>query len=144
MTYTALLCLSMLRDDFFNLDRPGLLRLVRSCQQEDGRSSPFRSSPSAVCSIMTVSGSFTALPNGGESDLRMTYCAFVISSLLDDWSGMDLDRALAFIRKCYVSHLHFFAVIDPHHSDRATKAAMGKHLLAKPSVCEIVSSFFFG
>ncbi|KAM5540861.1 hypothetical protein V8D89_005505 [Ganoderma adspersum] len=81
MTYTALLCLSMLRDDFSKLDRPGLLRLVRSCQQEDG--------------------SFTALPNGGESDLRMTYCAFVISSLLDDWSGMDLDRALAYIHKCY-------------------------------------------
>ncbi|PIL35158.1 hypothetical protein GSI_02947 [Ganoderma sinense ZZ0214-1] len=49
---------------------------------------------------MTVPVSFTAVPNGGESDLRMTYCAFVISSLLDDWSGMDLDRALAYIHKC--------------------------------------------
>ena len=37
MTYTALLCLSMLRDDFSKLDRPGLLRLVKACQQEDGR-----------------------------------------------------------------------------------------------------------
>ncbi|TBU21837.1 terpenoid cyclases/Protein prenyltransferase [Dichomitus squalens] len=81
MTYTALLCLSILRDDFSNLDRRGILHLLRSCQQPDG--------------------SFTALPTGGESDLRMTYCAFVISSLLDDWSGIDLDHALAYIDKCY-------------------------------------------
>ena len=37
MTSTALLCLSILRDDFSKLDRQGILRLLRSCQQEDGR-----------------------------------------------------------------------------------------------------------
>ena len=37
MTYTALLCLSILRDDFSKLERQGILRLLRSCQQEDGR-----------------------------------------------------------------------------------------------------------
>ena len=37
MTYTALLCLSILRDDFSKLDRQGIVRLLRSCQQEDGR-----------------------------------------------------------------------------------------------------------
>ena len=63
---------------------------------------------------MNASASFTALPNGGESDLRMTYCAFVICSLLDDWSGMDLDRALAYIHKCYVSYPQIFAIVDPH------------------------------
>lgn len=46
--------------------------------------------------------SFSALPIGGEADLRTTYCAFVICSLLDDWSGMDLDRAIAFIQRCSV------------------------------------------
>ncbi|KAI0754575.1 terpenoid cyclases/Protein prenyltransferase [Daedaleopsis nitida] len=81
MTYTALLCLAMLRDDFSKLDRPGLLRFLRSCQQEDG--------------------SFSALPTGGESDLRMLYCAFAISSFLDDWSGIDVDRAIAYIQRCY-------------------------------------------
>lgn len=92
---------------------------------------------------MNTSVSFTALPNGGESDLRMTYCAFVISSLLDDWSGMDLDRALAYIHKCYVRHLSIFALNHPYHCDRATKADMGKHLLAKLSVREIVTLCFF-
>ncbi|TFY65056.1 hypothetical protein EVJ58_g2208 [Rhodofomes roseus] len=80
MTYTALLSLAILRDDFSKLDRPGILHFVRSCQQEDG--------------------SFSALPNGGEADLRTTYCAIVICSLLDDWSGMDLERAITYIQRC--------------------------------------------
>ena len=92
---------------------------------------------------MNVSVSFTALPNNGESDLRMTYCAFVISSLLDDWSGIDLDRALAYIHKCYVCHLQIFAFNHPYHRNRATKVDMGKHRLAKLSVCEIVTLLFF-
>ncbi|KAI0694847.1 terpenoid cyclases/Protein prenyltransferase [Earliella scabrosa] len=81
MTYTALLCLAMLRDDFSRLDRPSLLRFLGSCQQDNG--------------------SFVPLPSGGDSDLRMLYCAFVISNLLDDWSGIDLDRAIAYINRCY-------------------------------------------
>ncbi|TFK93292.1 terpenoid cyclases/Protein prenyltransferase [Polyporus arcularius HHB13444] len=81
MTYTALLCLAILRDDFSQLDRPGILRFLGACQREDG--------------------SFSALPNGGESDLRMLYCAFAISDFLDDWSGIDVDAAIAYIQRCY-------------------------------------------
>ncbi len=33
----------------------------------------------------------------------MLYCAFVISSFLDDWSGIDLDSAITYIQRCYVS-----------------------------------------
>ncbi|KAI9069323.1 terpenoid cyclases/Protein prenyltransferase [Trametes sanguinea] len=81
MTYTALLSLAILRDDFSKLDRKGILRFLSACQQEDG--------------------SFSALPNGGESDLRMLYCAFTISSFLNDWSGIDVDRAIDYVRRCY-------------------------------------------
>ncbi|OBZ71710.1 Geranylgeranyl transferase type-1 subunit beta [Grifola frondosa] len=80
MTYTAILSLAILRDDFKQLDRSGIVRFLQACQQEDG--------------------SFSALPNGGESDLRMMYCAFVISSMLNDWSGVDIDRAVAYIQRC--------------------------------------------
>ncbi|KAI0655560.1 terpenoid cyclases/Protein prenyltransferase [Cubamyces menziesii] len=81
MTYTALNSLSILRDDFSKLDRRGILRFLSACQRKDG--------------------SFSALPNGGESDLRMLYCAFVISSMLNDWTGIDVDRAIDYIRQCY-------------------------------------------
>ncbi|THH27658.1 hypothetical protein EUX98_g6538 [Antrodiella citrinella] len=80
MTYTALLSLAILRDDFERLNKPGILKLVRSCQRADG--------------------SFTSLPNGGDSDLRQVYCAFAISSILDDWSGIDVGSAVKYIQRC--------------------------------------------
>jgi len=80
MTYTAILILAILRDDFTRFERPGLIRFLKSCQREDG--------------------SFSAFPNSGEADLRPLYCAFAISSMLDDWSGVDIERALAYIQSC--------------------------------------------
>ena len=50
--------------------------------------------------------SFSTEPGqGGDSDLRATYCAFAISSMLDDWSGVDVDRALMFVASCRVWNL---------------------------------------
>ncbi|KAG1881931.1 terpenoid cyclases/protein prenyltransferase alpha-alpha toroid [Suillus tomentosus] len=80
MTYTALLSLAILRDNFSRLDRKGLLKFLRSCQNTDG--------------------SFSSEPLGGDSDLRTTFCAFAISTMLDDWSGMDVASALQFICSC--------------------------------------------
>ncbi|CAA7261529.1 unnamed protein product [Cyclocybe aegerita] len=80
MTYTALLSLAILRDDFSKLDRPGITIFLRSCQREDG--------------------SFSTVPGSHEFDLRTVYCAFAISSMLNDWSGIDVPRALAFIATC--------------------------------------------
>ncbi|KAF5360902.1 hypothetical protein D9756_004953 [Leucocoprinus leucothites] len=80
MTYTALLALAILRDDFSKLDRSGLITFLRACQREDG--------------------SFMTTPKDGENDLRTLYCAFAISAMLDDWSGVDVERAKAFIASC--------------------------------------------
>ncbi|KAI0698455.1 terpenoid cyclases/Protein prenyltransferase [Cytidiella melzeri] len=80
MTYTALLTLAILRDDFTRLERPGLVKFVRACQREDG--------------------SFSAFPGSGEADLRPLYCAFAISSMIGDWSGVDTDRATTYIQAC--------------------------------------------
>lgn len=80
MTYTALLTLAILRDDFSKLDRSGMLKFLRACQREDG--------------------SFSTIPGSGESDLRTLYCAFAISSMLNDWSGIDVPRATSFIALC--------------------------------------------
>ncbi|KAF9265221.1 terpenoid cyclases/Protein prenyltransferase [Marasmius fiardii PR-910] len=80
MTYTALLSLSILRDDFLLLDRPGLLKFVKACQTEEG--------------------SFTTVPGSGDTDLRTLYCAFAISNMLNDWSAIDVGKALAFVAAC--------------------------------------------
>jgi geranylgeranyl transferase type-1 subunit beta len=35
--------------------------------------------------------------------MRLTYCAFVICTLLNDWSGVNVEKALEFVRRCRVS-----------------------------------------
>lgn len=47
---------------------------------------------------------FSTTPGCGDSDLRMVYCAFAISSMLGDWRGVDVSRALEFIRRCRVCY----------------------------------------
>lgn len=44
-------------------------------------------------------GSFSPVAGGSENDMRFVYCAAVVCSLLDDWSGMDVDAAAAFISR---------------------------------------------
>lgn len=80
MTYTALLSLAILRDDFSRLNRSGLVSFIRACQRDDG--------------------SFSTVPGSNESDLRTFYCAFAISFMLNDWSGVDIPRAIAFVSSC--------------------------------------------
>ncbi|CAK5280367.1 unnamed protein product [Mycena citricolor] len=81
MTYTALLCLALLRDDFTRLSRSGLAHFVKSCQKADG--------------------SFSAMPFGvGDCDLRNLYCAFGICALLKSWSSINVERAVAYIASC--------------------------------------------
>jgi geranylgeranyl transferase type-1 subunit beta len=38
-------------------------------------------------------------------DLRLSYCAFVVCALLDDWDGVDVDRAVEFVHRCRVCWL---------------------------------------
>jgi geranylgeranyl transferase type-1 subunit beta len=123
MTYCALLSLAILRDDFAQLDRAGLVQFVRACQAEDGgyvddSVSPAPPSPVSIPRsplggtrarerALTGTGiRFTTTPGTRDSDLRMCYCAFVVCSLLNDWSGMDVDRAVAYIKRCRVRMRH--------------------------------------
>ncbi|KAG6845616.1 hypothetical protein H0H87_006669 [Tephrocybe sp. NHM501043] len=45
-------------------------------------------------------GSFSIVPGSNETDLRSLYCAFAISAMLNDWSAVDKDRAIAYIASC--------------------------------------------
>lgn len=42
--------------------------------------------------------SFYAVPEGSENDMRFVYCAACICYMLDDWSGMDIKKAIDYIR----------------------------------------------
>ncbi|KAI3372789.1 hypothetical protein L3Q82_023245 [Scortum barcoo] len=41
---------------------------------------------------------FYAVPEGSENDIRFIYCAASICYMLDDWSGMDIQKAIEYIR----------------------------------------------
>ncbi|XP_014771199.1 geranylgeranyl transferase type-1 subunit beta [Octopus bimaculoides] len=78
MTYCALLSLLVLGDDLSRINRKGIISGLKYLQIKDG--------------------SFRPVPEGGENDMRFIYCAACICHILDDWSGMDRDLAISYIK----------------------------------------------
>nr|ODN87186.1 geranylgeranyl transferase type-1 subunit beta [Cryptococcus depauperatus CBS 7841] len=85
-TYTALLCLALLRAPLDRLNRPGLVAFIKSCQADSGSFSP-------------LSGDEYIL-DGFQSDARMAYVACVISHIICDFSGIDIPRLKEWIKRC--------------------------------------------
>jgi len=80
MTYTALCCLRILGDTTFSrVNRSALIAALPFLQRPDGS---FTSTYSHRAEV---------------ADMRFLYCATAISSMLQDWSGLDRDRAAEFI-----------------------------------------------
>lgn len=78
-TYSALALLKIMGDDFTRIDCKRISRTMKNLQQPDG--------------------SFTSLHTGAETDLRFVFCA-AICFMLNDWSGMNVDKALSYIMDC--------------------------------------------
>ncbi|KAL1923108.1 uncharacterized protein VTP21DRAFT_9484 [Calcarisporiella thermophila] len=81
MTYTALNNLLLLGDDLSRIDRKAIVGALRYLQHENGGFTP-------------------TYNNRNECDIRFLYCACVISYFLNDWSGIDIDRAVNFVLSC--------------------------------------------
>ncbi|KAI9331526.1 geranylgeranyltransferase type I beta-subunit-like protein [Zopfochytrium polystomum] len=79
MTYTALANLLILGDDLSRVNRKAITVSLRKLQQEDG------------C--------FLSSEYSGESDMRFLYSACASSFILNDWSGIDVNRAVDYIVK---------------------------------------------
>uniref|UniRef100_A0A7N0V576 Geranylgeranyl transferase type-1 subunit beta n=1 Tax=Kalanchoe fedtschenkoi TaxID=63787 RepID=A0A7N0V576_KALFE len=79
-TYSALSILKIIGFDFSKLGAATILTSMKNLQQPDG--------------------SFMPIHIGAEMDVRFIYCAAAICSMLNDWSGMDRQRAMEYIAKC--------------------------------------------
>uniref|UniRef100_A0A1B6I2N9 Geranylgeranyl transferase type-1 subunit beta n=1 Tax=Homalodisca liturata TaxID=320908 RepID=A0A1B6I2N9_9HEMI len=79
MTYTGIGSLVILGDDLSRVDRQACIQGVRALQQDDG--------------------SFCATLSGSENDMRFVYCAACICYMLDDWSGMDIEKTISYITR---------------------------------------------
>lgn len=62
---------------FDRVNRKAIVKAMRGLQQPDG--------------------SFSPVPGGSENDMRFVYCAAVISAMLDDFDGLDIDKAVEYI-----------------------------------------------
>mmetsp|Transcript_10837 Transcript_10837/g.13713 ORF Transcript_10837/g.13713 Transcript_10837/m.13713 type:complete len:428 (+) Transcript_10837:17-1300(+) len=80
MTYTALCTLIALGDNLEKVDKPSIIQALKTLQLQDG--------------------SFQSTYPGSENDMRFLYCACAISFILNDWSGVDADKAVEYIRAC--------------------------------------------
>eukprot|EP01103_Thecamoeba_quadrilineata_P017016 TRINITY_DN5880_c0_g1_i2.p1 TRINITY_DN5880_c0_g1~~TRINITY_DN5880_c0_g1_i2.p1 ORF type:complete len:242 (+),score=28.02 TRINITY_DN5880_c0_g1_i2:322-1047(+) len=79
MTYVSLCLLLSLGDDFSRINRQSIIAGLRELQLPDG--------------------SFMPHHGGAENDMRFVFCAFAVSYLLDDWSAIDVPKAIEFIFK---------------------------------------------
>lgn len=77
MTYTALASLVILGDDLSRIDKKAITSGLSCLQQEDG--------------------SFVASAEEAENDMRFIYCAVAVSYMLNDWSGINIQKATEFI-----------------------------------------------
>lgn len=79
-TYCALSILRTVGYDLSLLNSNSIIKSMKHLQQPDG--------------------SFMPIHTGAETDLRFVYCAAAISYMLEDWSGMDKERANNYIINC--------------------------------------------
>lgn len=79
-TYCALAILKTVGYDLTLLDSESILKSMKNLQQSDG--------------------SFMPIHTGAERDLRFIFCAAAISSMLENWSGMDKEKAKEYILSC--------------------------------------------
>ncbi|CAH9133394.1 unnamed protein product [Cuscuta epithymum] len=80
-TYCALAILKTVGYDLSLIDSTSIVKSMRSLQQPDG--------------------SFMPIHTGAETaDLRFVYCAAAISSMLENWDGMDREKAKEYICNC--------------------------------------------
>ncbi|PWZ00045.1 terpenoid cyclases/Protein prenyltransferase [Testicularia cyperi] len=110
MTYSALLILAILRDDFSRLDRTQLLSFLHSLQcplegsftdeppPPTASSSCSSSSPRADSEIRTSTARDKDVDV--DRDPRFTYCALAIADMLGDFDSIDTDRAYTYLASC--------------------------------------------
>lgn len=58
-----------------------------------------------------IPSSFCAVPEGSENDMRFVYCASCICYMLNNWSGMDVKKAINYIRRSMVSYFDKSTII---------------------------------
>ncbi|CAM9779071.1 unnamed protein product, partial [Ectocarpus fasciculatus] len=114
-TYSALATLVALDVDLTSMhtgvDSDAIVRALGSLQQEDG--------------------SFKASASDSTCDIRFTYCACAVSTILGNWSGVDRRKAAEYVERCY-------------DFDGGIGMAPGREACAGPTYCAVASLKLLG
>jgi geranylgeranyl transferase type-1 subunit beta len=118
MTQCALQLLLTCGDDLSRVDRAGVVASLKRLQMRDG----------SFCAFEADDG-----PESGERDIRFSYCAAVVSFVLDDWSGFDRDAAEAHILRCQAYEGGFGQAPDiESHAGSTFCAVAALQLMGRP------------
>lgn len=109
MTYSALACLKILGDNLSQVCQETVMQSIKSCQLPDGRFVKiYCYSNDCGSSLGTILFfSFCGCTTGSENDLRFVYCAVASCHLLNNFSPIDLEKLLAYVKSCLVSFFKF-------------------------------------
>ncbi|XP_029130039.1 geranylgeranyl transferase type-1 subunit beta isoform X1 [Cajanus cajan] len=113
-TYCAVAILKIVGYELSNLDSESIVTSMRNLQQPDGSiwlvlqvyvkiytpNDMLEWNYFLFLNFLIYVGSFIPIHTGGETDLRFVYCAAAICFMLDNWSGMDKEKAKDFILRC--------------------------------------------
>lgn len=83
-------------DDFSRVNRKAVVEGLRKLQLPDGCFTPV---PDVRLLLLLPPQLLLILPQPSESDMRYVYCACTISTMLNDWSGVDKEKATEYILK---------------------------------------------
>ena len=120
VTSTASITLAILRDDLTRLDRQGLVMFLESARKRMDGSLLLLSK---FAGLIECEASLQVQWGARDADLRLTYCAFILSVLLNDLSGVNVEKALEFVRRFKVG-VRFRAFPPSLFFARPTKAVM--------------------
>jgi len=100
MTYVALALLRILGDDYSRVNRKAITSALRHLQQKDGRYRRICSYNASILVLieLRVLVSFSPVLLPSEHDMRFVFCACAISYMLDDWSGVDVDKVVEYVK----------------------------------------------
>jgi geranylgeranyl transferase type-1 subunit beta len=89
--------------------------------------------------LQEPNGSFKATANGSENDVRFVYCAIAICSLLNDFSHINIEKSLEYIKSCFTYEGAFSLVPMAESHGGSTYCSLSSLKLIEEGISRILN-----
>ena len=86
--------------------------------------------------------SFCATAEGSENDMRFIFCASSISYMLNDWSGINIENAVKYIKDSLVRKISFFLLFSISHHPQLLLFLVMLSLIFRPMRKDLHKALF--